>query len=273
VGLLVALATSRDPLHASVPGSALGTAVVGTASVLLALALELRGDVGSLVPGLTLALKTRLPLYVRRALRPGLWGALAVFGAGLALTLGEVLKHLDRVGRLYDTLGADPVGMSLLSLGQLLVLPNVAIWAASWMAGPGFGFGEGTAITWSHSDPGLLPLIPGLGALPDPGPMPAGLWLTALVPVAAGALTGWLSLRQVARLSSWRLKARVAVAACVVSASVLTLASVLAGGSLGAARLGRVGAPSMMFGAVVLGELLLGAAVAVGLSLVRPIRR
>ena len=273
VGLLVALVTSRDPLHASVPGSALGTAVVGTASVLLAIALELRGDIGSVVPGLTLALKTRLPLYVRRALRPGLWGALAVFGAGLALTLGEVLKHLDRIGRLYDTLGADPVGMSVLSLGQLLVLPNVAIWAASWMAGPGFGFGEGTAITWSHSDPGLLPLIPGLGAVPDPGPMPAGLWLTALVPVAAGALTGWLSLRQVARLSSWRLKARVAVAACVVSASVLTLASVLAGGSLGAARLGRVGAPSMMFGAVVLGELLLGAAVAVGLSLVRPIRR
>ena len=273
VGVLVALVTSRGPLHASLPGSALGTAVVGTASVLLALALELRDQLGSVAPGLTRALMTRLPAHLRRAIRPGLWGALTVFGAGLTLSVGAVVMHLDRIGRLYDTLGADPVGMGLLSLGQLLVLPNVAIWAASWMAGPGFGFGEGTAITWSHSDPGLLPLIPGLGALPDPGPMPAGLWLTALVPVAAGALTGWLALRQVARLSSWRVKAKVAFAACVVCACVLTLASVLAGGSLGAARLGRVGAPSLMFGAVVLGELLLGAAVAVCVGQVRTIRR
>jgi len=181
--------------------------------------------------------------------------------------------HLGRIGRLYDTLGADPVGMSVLSLGQLLVLPNVALWAASWMAGPGFGLGEGTAITWSHSNPGLLPLIPGLGALPDPGPLPPGLWLSVLVPVAAGALVGWRALREVARLSSWQVKATVAVAACVVAALVLTLASALAGGSLGAARLSGVGAPSLVFGAAVLGEMLLGAAVVVGLSHLRTVLR
>jgi hypothetical protein len=272
VGLVVALATSRDPLHASMPGSVLGAAVLAMASILAAVSLELRGEVVSVAPELAAVLKARLPIHLRRAIGPGLWGALAVFAAGLTLVVVAVVMHLGRIGRLYDALGADPVGMSVLSLGQLLVLPNVAIWAASWMAGPGFGFGDGTAITWSHSNPGLLPLIPGLGAVPDPGPLPAGLWLMVLVPVAAGALVGWRALRQVARLSCWKIKAKTAASACGVAACLLTLASALAGGSLGAARLSGVGAPSLMFGAAVLGELLLGASVVVGLSHLRAIR-
>ena len=273
VGLVVALATSGQPLRASVWGSVVGTAVVGAVSMLVALALEFRGEIGSVAPDLTGALEARVSILVRRAIRPGLWGALAIFGAGLALALVVVVVHLDRIGRLYDTLGADPVGISVLSLGQVMVLPNVALWAASWMAGPGFGFGEGSAITWSHSSPGLLPLIPGLGALPDPGPLPAGLWLTVLVPVAAGGLVGWRALREVARLSAWQVKARTAASACVVAALVLTAASALAGGSLGAVRLGWVGAPSLLFGAAVLGELLLGASIVVGLSHLRASRR
>jgi hypothetical protein len=272
VGLVVALATAGDPLHASLPGSVVGTAVVGAVSMLAALALEFRGQIGSVAPDLAGVVEARVPIHLRRAIRPGLWGASAIFGAGVALTLVMVVMHLGRIGRLYDALGADPVGTVMLSLGQLTVLPNVALWAASWMAGPGFGLGEGTAITWSHSNPGLLPLIPGLGAVPAPGPLPAGLWFSVLVPVAAGALVGWRALRVVARLSSWQAKASVAGAACAVAALILTLATALAGGSLGAARLSGLGAPSLVFGASVLGELLLGAAAVVCLSHLRAAR-
>jgi hypothetical protein len=273
VGLLVALATSGHPLHASVPGSLLATAVVGALAVLAAVALEFRDDFASVAPRLSAGLQARVPVNVRRGIRPGLWGALAVFGAGVVLTLGAVVAHMSRIGQLYDALGGDPVGISVLSLGQLLALPNVALWAASWLAGPGFAFGAGTSITWAYSNPGLLPLIPGLGALPDPGPLPDRLWLVALVPVTVGALVGWRAVRAVARLSSWQVKATVAAAACVVAALTLTLASLLAGGSLGAARLSGVGAPSLMFGMAVFGELLLGSAVVVGLSHMRAVRR
>ena len=272
VGLVVALAAAGDPLHASVLGSVAGTAVVGAVSVLAALVLESRGQIGSVAPDLSAWLEARVPIHLRRAIRPGLWGAGAIFAAGMALTLVMVVMQLGRIGRLYDALGADPVGMVLLSLGQLMALPNVGLWAASWMAGPGFGLGEGTAITWSHSSPGLLPLIPGLGAVPAPGPLPAGLWLSVMVPVGAGALVGWRALGVVARLSSWRAKAETAASACLITALVLTLASSLAGGSLGAARLSGLGAPSLMFGAAVLGELLLGATVAVGVSHLRAAR-
>ena len=266
VGLLVALATAGDPLHASVLGSVVGTAVVGAVSVLAALALEFGGQIGSVAPDLARVLEARVPIPLRRAIRSGLWGAFVIFGAGLALTVVMVVTHMGRIGRLYDALGADPVGVVMLSLGQLMVLPNIALWAASWMAGPGFGLGEGTVITWSYSNPGLLPLIPGLGAVPAPGPLPAGLWLSALVPVAAGALVGWRALRVLARLSSWRAKVETSASGCLVAALVLTLASALAGGSLGAARLSGLGAPSLVFGATVLGELLLGAAAVVGFS-------
>lgn len=272
VGLVVVFATAGDPLHATLWRSVLATAVVGSVSVLLAVALEFRGQLASVAPDFAQAMEARLPLHLRRAIRPGLWGAFATFGAGLVLALVMVVIHLDRIGRLYEALGADPVGTSMLSLGQLTILPNVAIWAASWLAGPGFGFGEGTAITWSQSNPGLLPLIPGLGAVPDPGPLPAGLWLAVLVPVAAGGFVGWRALRELARLSSWQVKAKTAASACVVAAMVLSLASALAGGSLGAARLSAVGAPSLVFGASVLVELLLGAAVVVGLSHLRATR-
>lgn len=273
VGLVVALVTAGDPLHASALGSVMGTAVIGTASVLIAVVLEFGSQIGSVAPQFSGWLEARVPMHLRRAIRPGAWGASAVFGAGLALTLLMVVMHLGRIGRLYEALGADTVGVVLLSLGQLTVLPNIGLWAASWMAGPGFSLGQGTAITWSHSNPGLLPLIPGLGAVPAPGPLPAGLWLSVVIPVAAGALVGWRALRVVARLSSWRAQAETAAWACLIAALVLTVACSLAGGSLGAARLTGLGAPSLVFGASVLAELLAGAAVVVGVSHLRAFRR
>jgi Family of unknown function (DUF6350) len=272
VGLVVALVTAGAPLHASLLSAGAGTAVIGGISVLIALAMEFRGQIGSVAPDLCEVLEARVPIHLRRAIRPGLWGATAVFGAGVALTLMMVVLHMGRIGRLSDAMGADPVGMVMLGLGQLLVLPNVALWAASWMSGPGFGLGQGTAITWTHSNPGLLPLIPGLGAVPAPGPLPAGLWLSATVPVAAGALVGWRALGVVTRLSSLRAKIETAASACLVAAVVLALATAVAGGSLGAARLTGLGAPPLAFGAAVLGELLLGAAVVVGLSHLRAAR-
>ena len=272
VGLVVALATAGDPLHASVLGSVMGTAVVGAASAMIALLREFGSQIGSVAPELSGWLDSRVPIHLRRAMRPGLWGVFAIFGAGVALTLLMVVFHLGRIGRLYDALGADPVGVVLLSLGQLMVLPNIGLWAASWTAGAGFSLGQGTAITWSHSNPGLLPLVPGLGAIPAPGPLPAGLWLSSLIPVAAGALVGWRALHVVARLSSWRAKAETAGWACLIAALVLTLACSLAGGSVGAARLTGLGAPSLAFGAMVLGELLVGASAVVGLSHLRASR-
>ena len=93
VGLLVAVATASHPLHASVMGSVLGATAVGALAVLVALALEFRSDIGSVAPDLGAALHARVPVNLRRALGPGLGGALSVFGAGLLLTVAVVVAQ------------------------------------------------------------------------------------------------------------------------------------------------------------------------------------
>jgi len=194
-------------------------------------------------------------------------------GSGLLLALGVVVLHLERIGRLYDALGAGVVGGVVGGLAQLALLPNLGVWALAWMAGPGFGIGDGSHITWTTSDPGLLPLVPVLGALPDPGPLPSWLWLAVLVPVAIGVLVGWRSLRAVSRLSTWQIKAETSATACGLCAVALTVAVWLSSGSAGADRHAHVGANPWAVGAALLGELLLGAALTVAGSHLRSQRR
>ena len=269
VTLAVALLVQTPQVHPSLVGSVLGGFVLSVAAFALSVVLEFRGDVGTVAPDLAAAWHDLVPRFVRRAVRPASWGVACSLGAGLLLALLVVVLHLGRIGRLYDTLGAGLVGGIVSGLAQVALLPNLGMWALAWVAGPGFGIGDGSAITWTTSDPGLLPLVPVLGALPDPGPLPSGLWLAVLVPVAIGAVVGWRSLRAVSRLSTWQIKAETSATACLLCALVLTLAVALAGGAAGAARLGSVGANPWAVGGALLGELLLGSALVVGASYLR----
>jgi hypothetical protein len=79
-------------------------------------------------------------------------------------------------------------------------------------------------------------------------------------------------MRAMTRLSSLQAKAKTAGSACMVAALVLTATSALAGGSLGSGRLSTLGAPSLLFGVTILGELLLGASLVVYLSHLRATR-
>ena len=253
VTLAVALLVQTPQVHPSLVGSVLGGFVLSVAAFALSVVLEFRGDVGTVAPDLAAAWHDLVPRFVRRAVRPASSGVACSLGAGLLLALLVVVLHLGRIGRLYDTLGAGLVGGIVSGLAQVALLPNLGMWALAWVAGPGFGIGDGSAITWTTSDPGLLPLVPVLGALPDPGPLPSGLWLAVLVPVAIGAVVGWRSLRAVSRLSTWQIKAETSATACLLCALVLTLAVALAGGAAGAARLGSVGANPWAVGGALLG--------------------
>ncbi|MGZ4721918.1 cell division protein PerM [Oryzihumus sp.] len=265
-GLLVSLIAGSAHVRSNPVEGLLATAVVAAGSSVLAVALEFRGHLPSVAPDLADRLRAVLPPFVRKALRPALWGAVAGLLLGGALVVAVAVVHAQRVGQLYSALAPGVVGGTVLSLVQLLALPNFALWGLSWMAGPGFAVANGSAVTWTHSDPGLLPLVPVLGALPDPGPMPAMLRLAVLGPVLVGALVAWRSIRQVTRLASWQAKAKVAAAACVIAALLLAAGTWLADGSLGSRELSTVGADPVLAGLCLLGEMLLGAALVVGAS-------
>ncbi len=201
----------------------------------------------------------RLPDAFRRGLRPGLAGAAALLAVGVLIVLALVGFSWGEVSRVHAALAAGGLGSVVLVVAQVGVLPNLALWAVSFLAGPGFHVAEGGATTWGGSTGGLLPMVPVLAALPEPASYPWFTALSVLVVVGIGAWVGKRSLDAVARLSRLRTKAGVASAACLVSALVIGGLDALAGGSLGQFRLASVGAPALLLTGSVFLEMLLGA--------------
>ena len=269
VTLAVALLVQTPRVHPSLVGSVLGGFVLSVAAFALSVVLEFRGDVGTVAPDLAAAWHDLVPRSRPSGRPPGIVGGRLLHGCRAPARPPRggapprphrpAPRHPGRRSGRRDRLGPGPGGAA--------AEPRHV--GAGRVAGPGFGIGDGSAITWTTSDPGLLPLVPVLGALPDPGPLPSGLWLAVLVPVAIGAVVGWRSLRAVSRLSTWQIKAETSATACLLCALVLTLAVALAGGAAGAARLGSVGANPWAVGGALLGELLLGSALVVGASHLR----
>jgi Family of unknown function (DUF6350) len=81
--------------------------------------------------------------------------------------------------------------------------------------------------------------------------------------VLAGSGIGWFACRSVARLSSWRTKLATATTAAATSAVCLTALAGRGSGAAGVDRLSAVGTRPWVFGAVLLAELVVGAAASV----------
>lgn len=251
VGLATAGPFRVDPLSVVGPG-----VLLPLAAVALALRPVLRDDPDVLGPALDLPW---VPDDVRRGLRPGLAGAGLMLGLGTVLVLGAVALSWSRVTAITAEVAAPGLGAVLLGGAQALSVPNLALWAVSFLAGPGFSVVEGGAVTWSGSEGGLLPMVPVLAALPQPGRFP---WVTAgsaLLVVAVGAWVARRALGEVARLSRLRTKLTVATVACATTSLVLAALDVLGGGSAGQFRLSDVGVPTGAFVLAVFGWMMLGA--------------
>ncbi|NHN56611.1 hypothetical protein G9U51_12555 [Calidifontibacter sp. DB0510] len=161
---------------------------------------------------------------LRRALRPAAEGAAALAGLGLLVLLGSVLMHLDRisaVSRLLDTSGS---GTALLWLGQLSAVPNLIVHSALWATGAPVHVGS-AAISTSSVEPGALPTIPLLGALPEAGALPGWAALMPLLPLIVGGFVGHRVAARFAALSPLRSKLQSGAAAIgvLVAGAVLTL--------------------------------------------------
>ena len=201
-----------------------------------------------------------VPDFVRRALRPAATGAATMVAVGMALVVLLVVLRFSHVAHLHSELAPGLVGSIVLTLAQVLCLPNVGLWAVSFVAGTGFSVVEGASTTWTGSRSGLMPMVPALGALPDPGAFPGWLPALALLPVGVGALIGWRSLRSLALLSTTRTKLLVTGTAVALAAGAVGLLDAVAGGSLGGARLSDIGAPAGPMALALLAEFSLGAA-------------
>lgn len=222
--------------------------------------------------GAAAALATRLPLVVREGLRTGVVAGLLVLAAGAA-TVGIAVATGG--GGAADTVAAyrtGVAGQAGLILVCLAYAPNLAVWAAAYLLGPGFAVGTGTVVRSSEVALGPLPALPVFAGLPD-GPLPSVGAALLTVPTAAGFAAGWLLARRV-RAGGGRLPGVLVGAALagVITAVLLGLAAAASGGPLGTGQLAITGPQAWQMGtlgaALVTPGTLLGATVA-GITVAR----
>ncbi|MFT4157750.1 MAG: DUF6350 family protein [Microbacterium sp.] len=191
--------------------------------------------------------------------------AVAVVSVTAAAAIAVAVMTLLRGGEvvaLFEAARIDALGGAMITLGQLAYLPTLIVWAASWLSGPGFAVGAGTAVTPAGTQLGVVPGIPAFGLIPEN----SSIWMlvVVLVPIAAGAFAGWVvRSRLVWDGTPLDTAQRVVIALgiAVLTAALAALAAVLAGGSIGPGRLAETGPPVWTFALCLGGEVLLGAAI------------
>jgi hypothetical protein len=163
---------------------------------------------------------------------------------------------------LFEAARADVLGGVMMTLGHLAYLPTLIVWAASWIAGPGFAVGAGTAVSPAGTQLGVVPGIPVFGLLPEN----SSIWMliVVLLPVAAGAFAGW-TVRSRLVWEGTPLgtgpRAAIALGIGLLTAAVAAIAALLASGSIGPGRLADAGPSALPFALALGGEVLLGAAI------------
>lgn len=201
----------------------------------------------------------RIPAAVRAGAGAGARAAVALLALGLLIVIVALIVNFSRVTELHRALVPDTVSSVIMVAAQLILLPTLALWAVGFLTGPGFAVGQGTSFAPTGIDAGPLPVVPVLGALPEPDGLAGSMGLVVLLGMLVGAAAGlWLRRRQPASLAQTAIA--VAVAA-LVAAVIIGALSVLSAGSVGPGRMAQVGSDAWAVGVAVIWQIGLGAAV------------
>ncbi|MDM8085614.1 DUF6350 family protein [Cellulomonas cellasea] len=209
------------------------------------------------VRDLTRPLWSRVIPPIRTGASAGVLALSYLVAAAAAVSAVWVLAGRATINDIIRALDLDVVGGSVLAVAELAYVPNVVVWALAWLVGPGFRVGAGTSFTTTEVVSGPMPVVPLLGALPQPGSGGGVLVAAPMLLVLVGALAGWWLHR---RLPSVRaVDPLVAGAAAALTAGLCAAALVvLASGGIGPGRMGDIGASPLAVGSQVGAGVLLG---------------
>lgn len=195
------------------------------------------------------------------ALRGGAAAAAGVMLVASVVASIAIAVSFAKIISLYESLHTEVLGGIVVTLGQLALLPNIVIWVASWLVGPGFAIGTGSAVSPLGTQLGPVPVIPLLGALPT-GDLALG-FLGLLAPVVVGFLVGAILGPRVRReLGGVRL-VLAGLGMGLVGGAILGVLAAASGGAAGPGRLAHVGPDPLAVG--LLAALEIGVAAAIGL--------
>ncbi|TXN27802.1 DUF6350 family protein [Lacisediminihabitans profunda] len=206
------------------------------------------------------------------ALTGGAGAAAVVMAVSAVLVAALLLLSYAKIISLYEGVHAAVLGGIAITVGQLAFLPNLVIWAAAWLVGPGFAIGTGSAVSPLGTSLGPIPAIPILGALPS-GQFAWG-FLGLLIPVLAGFLAAILVRPRLVAALDGRSSAGILIGTGlligVVGGVALGLLAWVSAGAAGPGRLVDVGPSPLLVGAFAALEF--GVAAVIGLLVGRPPR-
>ena len=127
-------------------------------------------------------LGARIPADVRElfpsVVRSAAMVLLALTTMASALVLFLLVQGFATEIALYEAVHGEIFGGLVLTVGQIMVVPTVVLWAVAWIVGPGFSLGVGTLVSPASVTMGAIPSIPLLGSIPWENP-----WGTSVVVV------------------------------------------------------------------------------------------
>jgi hypothetical protein len=203
-----------------------------------------------------------LPEHVRG----GVLGALRAGSAATAIVVGVsalilallIFGNYGAIISLYEQLQTGIAGGVALTVAQLAFLPNLVIWLMSWLVGPGFAIGTGSAVSPIGTALGPLPGVPLFGVIPAHG-YSFGL-VGVLVPVLAGFVAAaLLRATRKTQVDGALTLLLTAAGIGVVAGIQLGLLAWWSSGALGPGRLHDVGPNPWLVGALAAGEVAVAA--------------
>ncbi|MCB5169994.1 DUF6350 family protein [Streptomyces bambusae] len=177
-----------------------------------------------------------------RAVRAGVAGAVTLFGGGALLVGASLVWHASAAQESFLQLTGVWSGRFAVLLLALALIPNAAVFGASYGLGPGFALG-GSAVATPLSFAGepALPRFPLLAALPPEGPGTPLTWAVLGIPVLAGVVVGRFAVDGDGADTRFRDTTGTAAGGAVVCGLLTALAAAMAGGPMGSGRLAEFG--------------------------------
>ncbi|TFB96881.1 DUF6350 family protein [Cryobacterium sp. HLT2-28] len=271
---VLSLTAGTDAVRPSLPQGILLPTAVYAAGVLSGV---LSGAFRGQAAGALVRRYRTLPAVARgiaaTALRGGTAAAAAIVAVSAVAVFVLILSNYATVIGLYETVQSGLTGGIVLTLLELALIPNLVVWAAAWLVGPGIAVGVGTSVSPVGTALGSVPGLPILGVLPH-GTLAFG-FLGLLVPVLIGFLAAAVTRQRQARTDTAPptvpQQLVTGLATGIVAGILLGLLAWWSGGAMGPGRLVEVGPDPLLVGLLTAVEV--GVAAGAGLLTPHPFQR
>ncbi|WP_435299482.1 cell division protein PerM [Timonella sp. A28] len=178
--------------------------------------------------------------WIETSLRGGIITLLTLTILGALASIAWFVLGRDAMSQVLGDWPLDALSGIALGVAQISLVPNLIVWAASWLSGAGFQIGTGTIISPEHVVLGPLPNLPVLAALPQ-ATAPLAFTITFVVAIS---LCGFFGAQTIVRCTETLRWWNIVAAPLILTATTVFMWTVLvwlASGAIGPGNLTEFG--------------------------------